>query len=69
MHLNVERIRVPEILFQPSIGGIDQAGISEIADDLLNSRLDGNFTSGGQSYEILGTYFDGRIITFTWIQK
>ena len=56
MHLNVERIRVPEILFQPSIGGIDQAGISEIADDLLNSRLDGNI-------------FDGRIITFTWIQK
>ena len=57
MHLNVERIRVPEILFQPSIGGIDQAGISEIADDLLNSRLDGNFTSGGQSYEILGDIF------------
>ncbi|KAK1049301.1 Nuclear actin-protein involved in chromatin remodeling, partial [Friedmanniomyces endolithicus] len=27
MHLNVERIRVPEVLFQPSIAGVDQAGI------------------------------------------
>jgi actin-related protein 5 len=30
LHMNVERIRIPEVLFQPHIMGIDQAGISEI---------------------------------------
>jgi len=30
-HLNVERIRVPEVIFQPSIAGVDQAGVVEIA--------------------------------------
>lgn len=41
IHLNVERIRVPEIIFQPSIAGLDQAGIVEIAADILNQRLSG----------------------------
>ena len=36
IHLNVERIRVPEVIFQPSIAGIDQAGIVDIAADMLN---------------------------------
>lgn len=39
MHLNVERIRVPEVVFQPSIAGIDQAGIVEIAADIINQRF------------------------------
>ncbi|CDK29671.1 unnamed protein product [Kuraishia capsulata CBS 1993] len=39
IHLNVERIKVPEVLFQPSIAGIDQAGISEISEDILLRRL------------------------------
>jgi len=39
IHLNVERIRVPEVVFQPSIAGLDQAGIVEIAADILTSRL------------------------------
>ncbi|CAK7565546.1 MAG: Actin-related protein 5 [Sporothrix epigloea] len=40
IHLNVERIRVPEVLFQPSaIAGIDQAGLVEIAGDILTQRL------------------------------
>jgi actin-related protein 5 len=39
IHLNVERIRVPEVVFQPSIAGLDQAGIVEIADAILNQRL------------------------------
>jgi actin-related protein 5 len=30
MHLNIERIRVPEVLFQPSIIGVDQAGLVEL---------------------------------------
>lgn len=39
VHLNVERIRVPEVVFQPSIAGVDQAGLVEIAGDILNQRL------------------------------
>jgi actin-related protein 5 len=41
LHLNVERIRVPEVIFQPSIAGLDQAGIVEIAADILTHRLNG----------------------------
>ncbi|KAF2834738.1 actin-like ATPase domain-containing protein [Patellaria atrata CBS 101060] len=40
IHLNVERIRVPEVVFQPSIAGLDQAGIIEIAANILTQRLD-----------------------------
>lgn len=39
IHLNVERIRVPEVVFQPSIAGVDQAGIVEICADILTQRL------------------------------
>lgn len=41
LHLNVERIRVPEVIFQPSIAGLDQAGLVEIAADILTHRLSG----------------------------
>lgn len=40
MVLNVERIRVPEVLFQPSIAGVDQASVTETVDDLLLRRLE-----------------------------
>ncbi|KAI9736346.1 MAG: Actin- protein 5 [Cirrosporium novae-zelandiae] len=39
LHLNVERIRVPEVIFEPSIAGVDQAGIIEIAAGILTQRL------------------------------
>lgn len=39
VHLNVERIRVPEVVFQPSIAGLDQAGIVDIAADIINHGL------------------------------
>lgn len=39
IHLNVERIRVPEVVFQPSIAGLDQAGIVDIAADITNHGL------------------------------
>lgn len=59
--LNVERIRVPEVMFQPSIAGVDQAGIVEICDDILLQRLQGGpsnnqevlkniFLTGGQAH-------------------
>ncbi len=41
LHLNVERIKVPEVVFRPSIAGVDQAGIVDIASDVLNQRLAG----------------------------
>jgi actin-related protein 5 len=39
IHLNVERIRVPEVVFQPTIAGLDQAGIVEIAANILTERI------------------------------
>lgn len=53
IHLNVERIRVPEVLFQPSIAGLDQAGITEISDNVFHKQLDGLFAPGGQSYNVV----------------
>ncbi|KAJ1926952.1 Nuclear actin-protein involved in chromatin remodeling [Tieghemiomyces parasiticus] len=35
IHLNVERIRVPETLFQPAILGVEQAGLVEVVEMLL----------------------------------
>lgn len=40
LHLAIERIRVPELLFQPSMLGIEQAGISETMDFLLRKYDD-----------------------------
>lgn len=37
MRLNIERIKVPEILFEPHIMGLDNAGISEILISVLNN--------------------------------
>ncbi|OAK97916.1 actin-like ATPase domain-containing protein [Phaeosphaeriaceae sp. SRC1lsM3a] len=54
IHLNVERIRVPEVVFQPSIAGLDQAGIVEIAANILSSRANDDllkdiFLTGGNT--------------------
>jgi len=40
IHLNVERIRVPETWFQPSMFGVDSAGVGEVAGWLLNGFED-----------------------------
>ncbi|ODQ66459.1 actin-like ATPase domain-containing protein [Nadsonia fulvescens var. elongata DSM 6958] len=67
MHLNVERIRVPEVLFQPTIAGIDQAGITEVSRMILLERLNADtrssiskkiFLTGGQT---LFPQFDQRV--------
>ena len=70
LHLNVERIRVPEVVFQPSIAGLDQAGIVEIASTILTERLANNsrrddvlndiFLAGGNT---LFQGFDERLRT------
>ena len=37
LHLNVERIRVPEVSWQPIIAGVDQAGVGELCRHVLRS--------------------------------
>jgi len=38
LHVNIERLRVPEVLYQPSIAGIDQAGLLEIVESVLRQQ-------------------------------
>ena len=63
VHLNVERIRVPEVIFQPAIAGLDQAGVIEIAADIINQRLgnvtDRNYILGDVFLTGGNTLFDG----------
>lgn len=47
LHLNVERIRVPEVVFQPAIAGLDQAGLVEVAGDIIRQRLPSLSSGGG----------------------
>jgi actin-related protein 5 len=35
LHVNIERIRVPEVLWQPHLGGLDQAGLGELIEYVL----------------------------------
>ena len=42
IHMNVERIRIPEVIFQPTIAGVDQAGLIDIVADTINH---GNFAT------------------------
>lgn len=37
VHLNVERIRVPEVSWQPNIAGVDQAGVGELSSHILRA--------------------------------
>ncbi|KAI8978476.1 hypothetical protein BDB01DRAFT_726371 [Pilobolus umbonatus] len=37
LHVNIERVRVPEVLFQPSIIGLDQAGLIESVDAIVKT--------------------------------
>ncbi|PHZ16032.1 actin-like ATPase domain-containing protein [Rhizopus microsporus ATCC 52813] len=37
LHVNVERVRVPEVLFQPNIIGLDQAGLIETVNDIVKT--------------------------------
>ncbi|KAI9270702.1 actin-related protein, ARP5 class [Phascolomyces articulosus] len=37
LHVNVERVRVGEVLFQPNIIGLDQAGLTETMNDIVRT--------------------------------
>lgn len=39
IHVNIERIKIPEILFQPNMAGVDQSGITEVCEDIVLRRL------------------------------
>lgn len=39
LHLNIERIRSSEVIFQPSMGGLDQAGLAELSEHLLTKKF------------------------------
>ncbi|CEP20499.1 ARP5 [Cyberlindnera jadinii] len=56
VHLNVERIRIPEVIFQPTMAGIDQASVVEIGENILLNRLSGSGFSG-DSYNVLQDIF------------
>ncbi|SCV71534.1 BQ2448_3122 [Microbotryum intermedium] len=66
LHLNVERIRVPEVVWQPGMAGVDQAGLGEILENVLKGypqdvkdRLTNNiFVTGGNT---LIPQFDTRL--------
>ena len=68
IHLNIERIRVPEVIFQPGIAGVDQASLVEIVADIVQQRfndpreqqrlLKDVFISGGNT---LFQGFDARL--------
>ena len=67
LHLNVERIRAPEVVYQPSIAGVDQAGLVEVAADIVNHRFNHDerllrdvFFTGGNT---LFRNFDERFLT------
>ena len=53
LHLNVERIRVPEVLFSPGIAGVDQAGLIECSSGIMqrsgyqNDLIKNIFVTGG----------------------
>ena len=53
LHLNIERIRVPEVLFSPGIAGVDQAGLIEISSGIIqrsgfqNELIRDIFITGG----------------------
>lgn len=57
LHINVERIRVPEIYFQPHIAGLDLAGIPEVIQNLVYRNFDGNFGSGGRLRSLVENIF------------
>lgn len=61
VHLNVERIRVPEISWQPYIAGVDQAGVAELSrhvlmafDEPVRARMAKNVLATGRYTQLPG---------------
>ncbi|KAJ1773843.1 Nuclear actin-protein involved in chromatin remodeling [Coemansia sp. RSA 1813] len=59
LHLNIERIRVPEIIFRPGLIGIDQAGLVETFEGVFrqvkrHSLANNVFVTGGGFSQVAG---------------
>ena len=67
IHLATERLRVPEIYFQPSIIGCDQAGISETLDFILKKYDEETSTNLASNVFVTGTKIISLSITLDQI--
>ncbi|BGP18453.1 Actin-related protein 5 [Rhodosporidiobolus nylandii] len=68
LHVNIERVRVPEVLWQPHMGGLDQAGLAEVVEGVLRGfnederrRLTSNIFITGSHTLLPG--FDSRLVS------
>ncbi|KAL9988638.1 hypothetical protein ACROYT_G003104 [Oculina patagonica] len=64
LHLGVERIRVPEIVYQPAMLGIEQAGIVETIDFILN-----HYSAGLQTALVQNVFVTGGNTKFSNFQE
>ncbi|GAA5899816.1 hypothetical protein JCM6882_005442 [Rhodosporidiobolus microsporus] len=71
LQVNVERIRVPEVLWQPGMGGLDQAGLGEVVEGVLKGfgederrRLTSNIFLTGQ-HTLLPNFSSRLLSTLT----
>ena len=67
IHLATERLRVPEIYFQPSIIGCDQAGISETLDFILKKYDEETSTNLASNVFVTGIKIISLSITLNQI--
>jgi actin-related protein 5 len=66
IHLNTERYRVCETWFQPSLAGVDAAGLGELAQGVLNACANSNSSGGNvDSNSILRRLVSNILITGT----
>lgn len=66
LHLNVERFRVPEVLYQPHTAGIDQAGLDELCAHVLKNFEGSTRATMAQNVFVTGRHtlyrgFDERL--------
>ena len=59
LHLNVERIRAPEVVYQPSIAGVDQAGLVQVAADIVNHRFNNSSSTDEHRRLLRDVFFTG----------
>jgi actin-related protein 5 len=61
LHLNIERARVPEVFWQPSMAGVDQAGIDELCSHIVKGfDLDTHRSLASVSASCSSTCLDAR---------
>ena len=68
LHLNVERIRVPEVVFQPGIAGVDQAGLVDIAAAVLENGV-GAHDAGDRAAVLRDVFLTGGNTLFRGFQE